>query len=105
MDFRSLLPVQATDHRLTQLAHRKAQLPERASADAAKKALDAARVEEKKLTKRAAEITTEINRLELRGKELDAKKAKYETQLKSVVVMREVEALQHEISTINTEHS
>ena len=105
MDFRSLLPVQATDHRLTQLAHRKAQLPERASADAAKKALDSARAEEKKLTKRAAEITTEINRLEVRGKDLDAKKAKYETQLKSVVVMREVEALQHEISTINTEHS
>jgi predicted nucleic acid-binding Zn-ribbon protein len=105
VDFRSLLPVQAIDHRLSQLAHRKAQLPERASADAAKRALDSARAEEKKLTKRAAEITAEINRLELRGKELDAKKVKYESQLKSVVVMREVEALQHEISTINTEHS
>ena len=105
MDFRSLLPVQATDQRLTQLEHRKAQLPERASADAAKKALDSARVEEKKMSKRTAEITAEINRLELRGKELDAKKAKYETQLKSVVVMREVEALQHEISTIAAEHS
>ena len=105
MDFRSLLPVQSMDLRLVQLAHRKMQLPERASDDVAKKALDAARAEDKKLTKRAAEITVEIDKLEKRGKELDAKKAKYESQLKSVVVMREVEALQHEIATINSEHS
>lgn len=105
MDFRSLLPVQSMDLRLVQLAHRKVQLPERASADVAKKALDAAHAEDKKLTKRAAEITVEIDKLEKRGKELDAKKAKYESQLKSVVVMREVEALQHEIATINSEHS
>ncbi|MFM7307251.1 MAG: zinc ribbon domain-containing protein, partial [Actinomycetota bacterium] len=105
MNFRSLLPVQAIDHRLSQLAHRKSQLPERAKADAAKKALDSARAEERKIIKRVGDITGEVNRLEVRGKELDAKKAKYETQLKSVVVMREVEALQHEISTINADHS
>jgi len=105
MNFRSLLPLQAIDHRLSQLAHRKAQLPERAKADAAKKALDSARAEERKIIKRVGDITGEVNRLEVRGKELDAKKAKYESQLKSVVVMREVEALQHEISTINAEHS
>ena len=105
VDFRSLLPLQAIDHRLTQLEHRKAQLAERAQADAAKKALDAARAELKRLEKRQAEVTAEIEQLEHRGKELDAKKLKYETQLKSVVVMREVEALQHEISTINAEHS
>lgn len=105
MDFRSLLPVQATDSRIAQLEHRKAQLPEHAAAATAKKALDAANVEMKRLEKRRGEITLEIERLEKRGKELDAKKAKYEHQLKSVVVMREVEALQHEIATINAEHS
>lgn len=105
MDFRSLLPVQAMDQRLVQLAHRKSQLPERAAAEAAAKALDAARVEEQKMSKRYGDITGEINRLELRGKELDTKKARYESQLNSVVVMRQVEALQHEIATINAEHS
>ena len=68
-------------------------------------ALDAARAEAKRLAKRQGDITSEIERLEKRGKELDAKKAKYDAQLKSVVVMREVEALQHEIATINAEHS
>ena len=69
------------------------------------KALDTARSEAKRLAKRQGDITSEIERLEKRGKELDAKKAKYDAQLKSVVVMREVEALQHEIATINAEHS
>ena len=105
MDFRSLLPVQSTDSRIAQLEHRKAQLPEHTTAATAKKALDAANVEMKRLEKRRGEIAVEIERLEKRGKELDAKKAKYEHQLKSVVVMREVEALQHEIATINAEHS
>lgn len=105
MDFRSLLPVQSMDLRLVQLAHRKAQLPERAAADTARKGVETARAEVKRLEKRQAEITAEIEKLEKRGKELDAKKSKYESQLKSVVVMREVEALQHEIATINSEHS
>lgn len=105
MNFRSLLPVQAADLRLAQLAHRRAQLPEHAASAAAMKALDTARSEAKRLAKRQGDITSEIERLEKRGKELDAKKAKYDAQLKSVVVMREVEALQHEIATINAEHS
>ena len=105
MNFRSLLPVQAADLRLAQLAHRRAQLPEHAASADATKALDTARAEAKRLAKRQGDITSEIERLEKRGKELDAKKAKYDAQLKSVVVMREVEALQHEIATINAEHS
>ena len=105
MNFRSLLPVQAADLRLAQLAHRRAQLPEHAASAAAMKALDTARSEAKRLAKRQGDITSEIERLEKRGKELDVKKAKYDAQLKSVVVMREVEALQHEIATINAEHS
>jgi len=105
VNFRSLLPVQAADLRLAQLAHRRAHLPEHASAAAATMALDAARAEAKRLEKRQGDITSEIERLEKRGKELDAKKAKYDSQLKSVFVMREVEALQHEIATINAEHS
>ena len=105
MNFRSLLPVQAADLRLAQLAHRRAQLPEHAASAAAMKALDTARSEAKRLAKRQGDITSEIERLEKRGKELDAKKAKYDAQLKSVVVMREVEALQHEIAMINAEHS
>jgi len=105
MNFRALLQVQATDHRIVQLEYRKQQLPERAAADAAKKALDLARAQVKKNEKRQADITVEINRLESRGKDLDVRKAKYETQLKSVIAMREVEALQHEISGVNAEHS
>jgi predicted nucleic acid-binding Zn-ribbon protein len=105
VNFRSLLPVQALDQRLAQLAHREAQLPERAAAAAATRALEAAHADVLRREKRQGDVTGEIDRLEKRGKELDAKKAKYESQLKSVVVMREVEALQHEIATIDAEHS
>lgn len=105
MNFRALLQVQAMDHRIVQLEYRRQQLPERAAADVAKKALDFARAQVKKNEKRQGDITGEINRLELRGKELDTKKMKYEAQLKSVIAMREVEALQHEIAGVNAEHS
>ena len=105
MDFRSLLPLQATDLRISQLEHRRAQLPEHAATTTAQKALAAVEAEVKRLEQRRAEISVEIEQLEKRGKELDARRAKYENQLKSVVVMREVEALQHEIATINAEHS
>jgi hypothetical protein len=105
MDLRALLPVQAVDQRIAQLQHRHAQLPEHAVAAAAQRALDAARAEAKRLAKRQGDITGEIDRIEMQGKDLDAKKKKYETQLKNVVVMREVEALQHEISTIAAQHS
>ena len=105
MDFRSLLPLQSCDARLAQLAHRKAQLPERPLAEAAATALSATRGEVTRLEKRLAAITGEVERLEKQGKELDAKKSKYEAQLKSVIAMREVEALQHEISGVNAQHS
>ena len=105
MDFRSLLPVQAVDQRISQLEHRKAQLPEHAAAATAQKALTAVQADVKRVENRRGEIAAEIERLEKRGKELDVKKAKYENQLKLVVVMREVEALQHEIATIHAEHS
>lgn len=105
MDFRALLPIQAVDQRIAQLQHKRAQLPEHAAAAAAQRALDAARAEAKQLSKRQGDITGEIDRLERQGKELDEKKKKYETQLKNVVVMREVEALQHEIHTLESQHS
>ena len=105
MDFRALLPVQAVDQRIAQLQHKRAQLPEHAAAAAAQRALDVARAEAKRLSKRQGDITGEIDRLEHQGKEIDAKKKKYENQLKNVVVMREVEALQHEINTLNSQHS
>ena len=105
MDFRSLLPLQAVDQRIAQLEHRKVQLPEHVVASSAAAALHTARVEAERLVKRQGDITGEINRLELRGKELDAKKAKYEAQLKTVIAVREAEALQHEIAGVAGEHS
>jgi len=105
VDFRSLLPLQVVDQRIMQLEHRKAQLPERAIATSSAAALQAARTEAQRLEKRQGDITGEINRLEVRGKELDAKKAKYEAQLKTVIAVREAEALQHEIAGVAGEHS
>jgi len=105
VDFRALLPIQAVDQRIAQLQHKRAQLPEHAAAASAQRALDTARAEAKRLAKRQGDITGEVDRLEMQGKDLDAKKKKYETQLKNVVVIREVEALQHEIATINAQHS
>lgn len=105
MDFRSLLPLQALDQRLAQLEHRNAQLPERAAAHGAEQELQSATKHIESLRRRQHGISEEIDRLEARGKELSAKKTKYEAQLKSVVVMREVDALQHEISVVEAEHS
>jgi len=105
VDFRSLLPIQAVDHRLVQLAHRKAELPERATASAAQRAVDIANIEVKKCQERQSAITGEINKLEVRGHELTAKKLKYEAQLKTVIAVREAEALQHEIANVATVHS
>jgi len=105
VDFRSLLPLQVVDQRIVQLEHRKAQLPERVNATSSGAALQAARTELQRLEKRQGDITGEINRLEVRGKELDAKKAKYEAQLKTVIAVREAEALQHEIAGVAGEHS
>jgi hypothetical protein len=105
MNFRALLPVQAIDNLIAQLEHRKLQLPERPAAAAAQRALQVALAEATKSKSRQSEISKEVNRLESRGKDLDVKKAKYETQLKSVIAMREVEALQHEIASVNAEHS
>ena len=105
MDFRALLPIQAVDHRLVQLAHRKAELPERGIAAAAQRAVDVANIEVKKCQKRQSDITGEINKLEVRGHELTAKKLKYEAQLKTVIAVREAEALQHEIVNVATVHS
>jgi hypothetical protein len=105
VDIRSLLPLQSCDARLAQLAHRKAQLPERPLTDAAATALSSAGGEVTRTEKRLAAIAGEVERLEKQGKELDAKKSKYEAQLKSVIAMREVEALQHEISGVNAQHS
>ena len=105
MNFRALVPVQAIDNRIAQLEHRKLQLPERPAAAAAHRALQVALAEAAKRKSRQSEISKEVARLESRGKDLDVKKAKYETQLKSVIAMREVEALQHEIAGVNAEHS
>lgn len=104
MDIRALLPLQALDHRLIQLEHQKATVPEIAVAASTRAAFDRANVELRRAEKRKQEIALEVNRLEAAGKDLDARKAKYETQLKSVVVMREVEALQHEIANVQAEH-
>ena len=105
MNFRALLPVQAVDNRLAQLEHRKSQLPEHGVAAAAKRTLEVARNDIQKMEKRQAEIARDINRYELHGKDLDAKKAKFEAQLKSVIAMREIEALQHEIAMVAAQHS
>lgn len=105
MNFRALLPVQATDHRLVQLEHRKAELPERVAAAATKRSVDQANTQVSKHKKRQTMITAEINQLETRGHELNSKKNKYEAQLKTVVVVREAEALQREIGNVATEHS
>ena len=100
-----LLALQAADTRADQLAHRRAHLPEQADVDAAGAALSHWEREVALRRSRIDELTAEIEADEARARAIDAHNERLAKQLKTVVAVREAEALQHEMSTLAAERS
>lgn len=95
-----LVALQRVDTTLDQLAHRRANLAERSTADEAIAAATAADQQLARIAARQQELATAIADAENESSRLDAERDRLNAQMKSVVVLREAEALQHELAEI-----
>ncbi|NDF67492.1 MAG: hypothetical protein EB142_06300 [Actinobacteria bacterium] len=103
VSLQSLLELQKIDTELLQLAHRVANLEERAVLTKAKAALATSHKQHAIASDELASTKTEIDALEAANKKCESQIAKYSQQLKTVIAPREAEALQHEIETVRAE--
>jgi predicted nucleic acid-binding Zn-ribbon protein len=101
----ALLELQLLDTQLDQLAGERKRLPERAALAAATAQQSAWSAEESRLRGIIASATAEIADAERQGADLDAKRARLETQLRTVSTQRQADALTHEIEMIVQHHS
>ena len=104
-DSLELLALQDLDSTIDALGHRRIRLPERAALKDAETALAAIQRKLATERKRSAAAQAEIEALEHAGQARDAKRARLEKQLKTVIAPREAEALMHEIGILNEERS
>jgi predicted nucleic acid-binding Zn-ribbon protein len=100
-----LLDLQAADTLTDQLRHRHGHLPEQAAADAARGALAAWEREVATRRARLAELNAEIDADEDRAHSIDEHRARLSRQLKTVIAVREAEALQHELANLAEQRS
>jgi predicted nucleic acid-binding Zn-ribbon protein len=105
MSLRPLLAVQALDTKLTQLRHRLGTLPEKAALMVSTAALADVDRQLAECDDRLQAIERRVGELESAGTDLDAKKSRFEAQLKTVIAPREAEALQHEIAIVVAKHA
>jgi uncharacterized protein len=104
-DSLELLALQDLDSNIDALGHRRVRLAERAALKAAESGLLQIRRQLAAERKRAEDAQLQIEALEKSGQARDAKRARLEKQLKTVIAPREAEALMHEITILNTERS
>jgi predicted nucleic acid-binding Zn-ribbon protein len=95
-----LLELQRLDTTADQLAHRRANLPERVAAEEKEAALAEHRRTAVASETRAQELELAIDALERDGEALAAQRKRLEGQLRTVTAPREAEALMHELETI-----
>lgn len=103
---RRLLDLQAIDIALTQLAHRSKSLPEHAELD--RLARELSTMEDQRVRAQVAvdDLDRDISRLERDAEQVRARKDKDQTRLDAGTgPARELEALQHEIATLNRRQS
>lgn len=93
-----LLALQRIDIALSQARHRLAHLPQVASHQKAVTALARIRQQHAIAVSQHAEAQIEITQLEDESHQIDIKTERLKQQLRTVVAVREVEALQHEIA-------
>ncbi|MEV0128183.1 C4-type zinc ribbon domain-containing protein [Dactylosporangium sp. NPDC050688] len=103
---RRLLDLQAIDIALTQLAHRSKSLPEHAELDRLARELSTMEDERVRAQVAVDDLDRDISRLERDAEQVRARKDKDQTRLDAGTgPARELEALQHEIATLNRRQS
>ena len=103
---RRLLDLQAVDTALAQLAHRRRTLPELAQIDAVARELSALEDERVRAQVAVDDLDRDISRFEKDIEQVRARKDKDQVRLNSGSgPVRELEALQHELATLNRRQS
>ena len=100
-----LLELQAADTMADQLRHRRSNLPEREQLQASKNDLIRWDQSLQTIRRRLDELSAQIDEAEHRSHEIDTKKTRLQSQLKTIIAPREAEALQAEIATLDRERS
>jgi uncharacterized protein len=100
-----LLELQAADTMADQLRHRRSNLPEREQLQASKNDLIRWDQALQTIRRRLDELSAQIDEAEHRSHEIDTKKTRLQSQLKTIIAPREAEALQAEIATLDRERS
>lgn len=98
-----LLELQRLDTAIDQIAHRRANLPERQAAAAAMANVDRNRKVIVTVITRQRELTDSIEAAEHTGEELTRKRQRLQAQMRTIIAPREAEALTHELDTIAAE--
>lgn len=93
-----LLELQQLDTQLDQLRHRRTTIPEHETARAAQMAVAASERRRREIDTALDELASAIRAEEATSADIDAQRAKLETQLKTIIAPREAEALMHEIA-------
>ncbi len=104
MNGAAMLDLQVLDSQLDQIGQRRKRLPERAALAEANAAHGRWLEERRRLDDVVAGAVKVIETCEAEGAQLDAKQARLEQQLKTVIAPREAEALMSEIATLKARH-
>jgi predicted nucleic acid-binding Zn-ribbon protein len=100
MNAAAMLALQRIDSALDAVSNRRPRLPEVAAHAAATSALAAVRARESELQRRIQAAQDVIDAAETESETLATKRARLETQLKTIISPREAEALMNEIATL-----
>lgn len=101
----ALLALQDIDTALTAIAHRAARVPERAAVSAAADALSRHRAAMVEVEAGIAECGRRIDDADVQAAAVATKRARLESQLKTVIAPREAEALMHEIEGLDAQRA
>jgi len=102
---RRLLDLQAIDTALAQLAHRRKTLPELAEIDAVAREVSALEDERVRAQVAVDDLDRDISRFEKDIEQVRARKEKDQKRLDAGAAMREIEGLQHELTSLNRRQS
>ena len=102
---RRLLDLQAVDTALAQLAHRRRSLPELAQIEAVARELSALEDERIRAQVAVDDLDRDIARFEKDVEQVRARKEKDQKRLDAGAAMREIEGLQHELTSLNRRQS
>lgn len=97
-----LLSLQKTDTAMSQARHRLAHLPQIESHQQALASLNTVRSQIEVAARRHVQALADITQLEAESHQLDVDLERLQNQLRSIVAIREFEALQHEIANLQT---